>query len=298
MKVSILILTYNEAANLPACLDALTWCDDILVVDSGSTDGTPDIALRRGARVLTRPFDNFAGQRNFGLDAGDFRHDWVLHLDADEIVTEAFRDALLALPETEALDAWRVPFKTMFFGQWLRRAGMWPAYQVRLGHARRLRFVQVGHGQREDLPPERIGEFRQALLHYSFSHGLRRWLDKHVRYAADEAAVIAAEPRRPGALRDMLFGRDGTTRRRGAKALASGLPLFARPPARFFYIYVLRRGFLDGGPGFVYAVMLSVYEAMIALLVYESRRGANRNRVPDGSSDASPGSHTEGAGGR
>lgn len=280
MNVSILILTHNEAANLPACLDALTWCNDILVIDSGSTDDTVEIARQRGARILTRPFDDFAGQRNFGLQVGNFRHDWVLHLDADEIVTDAFLAALRALPETAEVDAWRVPFKTIFFGKWLKHAGMWPTYQVRLGHAQRLRFVQVGHGQREDLPPERVGEFPEALLHYSFSHGLRRWLDKHVRYAADEAAVIVAEPRRPGALRAMLFGADSTTRRRGAKTLAAGLPLFARPLARFLYVYLVRRGFIDGGPGFVYAVMLSVYEAMIALLVYEARRGVGRNRVP------------------
>lgn len=298
MNVSILILTHNEAANLPACLDALTWCDDILVIDSGSTDDTVEIARQRGARILTRPFDDFAGQRNFGLEVGNFRHDWVLHLDADEIVTDAFLAALRALPDTEALDAWRVPFKTIFFGKWLEHAGMWPTYQVRLGHAQRLRFIQVGHGQREDLPPDRVGEFPEALLHYSFSHGLRRWLDKHVRYAADEAAVIADEPRQPGALKAMLFGGDGTTRRRGAKALAAGLPLFARPPARFLYVYFLRRGFIDGGPGFVYAVMLSVYEAMIALLVYESRRGANRNRVPGGLSAASPRPDKESVSGR
>lgn len=280
MNVSILILTHNEAANLPACLDALTWCNDILVIDSGSTDDTVEIARQRGARILTRPFDDFAGQRNFGLEVGNFRHDWILHLDADEIVTDAFLAALRALPETASVDAWRVPFKTIFFGKWLKNAGMWPTYQVRLGHAQRLRFVQVGHGQREDLPPERVGEFPEALLHYSFSHGLRRWLDKHVRYAADEAAVIVAEPQQPGALRAMLFGADRTTRRRGAKALAAGLPLFARPLARFLYVYLVRRGFIDGGPGFVYAVMLSVYEAMIALLVYEARRGVGRNRVP------------------
>lgn len=280
MNVSILILTHNEAANLPACLDALTWCNDILVIDSGSTDDTVEIARQRGARILTRPFDDFAGQRNFGLEVGNFRHDWILHLDADEIVTDAFLAALRALPETTAVDAWRVPFKTIFFGKWLKHAGMWPTYQVRLGHAQRLRFVQVGHGQREDLPPERVGEFPEALLHYSFSHGLRRWLDKHVRYAADEAAVIVTEPQQPGALRAMLFGADRTTRRRGAKALAAGLPLFARPLARFVYVYLVRRGFIDGGPGFVYAVMLSVYEAMIALLVYEARRGVGRNRVP------------------
>lgn len=281
MKVSILILTFNEAANLPACLDALGWCDDIVVVDSGSTDDTVAIAERRGARILHRPFDNFAGQRNFGLDEGGFRHDWVLHLDADELVSPAFRAALDAFEPPEGIDAWLVPFKTIFFGKWLKHAGMWPGYQARLGHVRRLRFVQVGHGQREDLPPERVGTFPEPLLHYSFSHGLRAWLNKHIRYAADEAALLAGDDKiREGAGSALVRG-DRTSRRRAAKALAGRLPLFLRPPARFFYVYVVRRGFLDGAAGFVYAAMLATYEAMIAILAYELRRPRGANRMPD-----------------
>ncbi|NBB16029.1 glycosyltransferase [Caulobacter sp. SLTY] len=282
MKVSILILTFNEAANLPACLAALSWCDDILVIDSGSTDDSVEIAKAHGCRLLHRPFDDFAGQRNYALEHGDFRHEWILHLDADEIVTPAFLAALEALQPTDHLDAWRVPFKTIFFGQWLRHAGMWPAYQVRLGHAQRLRFVQVGHGQREDLPPERVGDFPEALLHYSFSHGLRRWLDKHVRYAADEAAVIVAARAEGAKETAKLSSSDPTERRRAAKALAGRLPLFLRPVARFVYIYFVRRGFLDGRAGFVYAFMLSVYEAMMAILAYEQSQppGANRIQPP------------------
>ncbi len=287
MKVSILLLTYNEAANLPACLDALAWCDDILVVDSGSTDETVAIARRRGARILTRPFDNFAGQRNYGLEHGGFRHEWVLHLDADEIVTEEFAAALDSLEPEPGVDAYNVPFKTIFFGKWLRHAGMWPAYQARLGHRERLRFVQVGHGQREDLPPERVGAFPVALLHYSFSHGLKRWLDKHVRYALDEAGELDDQRRAKGALGAALLGRDRLARRRAAKQLAARLPLFLRPAARFAYIYVVRRGFLDGRAGFLYAFMLSTYEAMIAILASERDSERLSNRPPRAAAAAS-----------
>jgi glycosyltransferase involved in cell wall biosynthesis len=90
MKVSVLILAYNEAANLPACLDALAWCDDIIVIESGSSKRTVEFALAQGAKVITRPFDSFAAQRNFGLEHGDLCHDWVLHLDADEVLTAEF----------------------------------------------------------------------------------------------------------------------------------------------------------------------------------------------------------------
>ena len=133
MNVSVLILTFNEEANLPACLEALAWCDDIVVVDSGSTDETVNIAGAHGARILTRAFDTFAGQRNFGLDHGGLRHEWVLHLDADEIITLPFVEALERLEPQSGTDAYRVPSKFILFGQWLRYAGMYPAYQVRLG---------------------------------------------------------------------------------------------------------------------------------------------------------------------
>src|SRR4051812_39376653 len=90
MQVSALVLTRNEEKNLPSCLESLSFCDDILVLDSGSTDRTVEIAGCYGARVLLRPFDNFANQRNFGLEQGRFRHEWILHLDADEVLTRDF----------------------------------------------------------------------------------------------------------------------------------------------------------------------------------------------------------------
>ncbi len=91
MSISVLLLTLNEAANLPACLAAVAWSDDLVVLDSFSQDDTFAVAHRLGARVYQRAFDSFAGQRNHALDHIDFKHDWILHLDADEIVTPALR---------------------------------------------------------------------------------------------------------------------------------------------------------------------------------------------------------------
>lgn len=281
MKVSILLLTFNEESNLPRCLDALAWCDDIAIVDCGSTDGTLDIAVARNVHVLHRPFDNFASQRNFGLAEAGFRHDWVLHLDADEVVTPAFVARLLALEPEEGIDAYHIPSKLIVFGQWLRHAGMFPVYQVRLGRIGRLTFRQVGHGQQEDLAPGRIGLFDEPYLHYAFSHGLRRWLDKHVDYAAAEANELIGM-RRVGEFRlGNLLSHDRVTRRRAAKALSSWIPLLFRPLMRFVYIYVIRCGFLDGRVGFLYACMLATYEAMIAILAYEKNKeisDSNTNR--------------------
>lgn len=264
MKASVLILTYNEEINIDRCLSSLEGFDDVLLVDSGSTDATLDIARRHGARILHRPFDHFAGQRNFGLVEGQFRHEWVLHLDADEELTPEFRRALEQLGPTSELDGWRVPSKTILNGQWLKNAGMYPTYQVRLGHRERLRFIQVGHGQREDSPPERIGVFPEPYLHYNFSHGLAQWFTKHVRYAKDEAQQIAAE-RRETANSGSLFSGNATERRRALKRMVNRVPGWLRPSLRFFQVYFLRRGFLDGQAGLRYALMLSAYEAMIAV---------------------------------
>jgi glycosyltransferase involved in cell wall biosynthesis len=267
MNVSVLLLTFNEERNLPACLQALQWCDDILVVDSGSKDATVEIAQMAGARILSRTFDNFAAQRNFGLEQGAFRHDWVLHLDADEIVTDAFVAELRRVSPPPEIDAYFVPSKLILFGRWLRHAGMYPTYQVRLGHKDRLRFKQVGHGQREALSQERVATFNEPYLHFSFSGGIQNWLEKHVRYARDEAKLIIDI--RNGEKKTNVVETGRTGRRRRAKAVAAFLPPVLRPVARFLYVMLWRKGFLDGGAGLAYALMLSVYEGMISIYLYE-----------------------------
>ena len=270
MKVSALILTFNEERNIAACLGSLVGIDDIVVIDSGSTDRTCALAEERGARVLTRPFDNFANQRNFGLNEGSLRHEWVLHLDADEVATSEFLTALESLAPEPGMEGYRVPSKTILNGRWLQYSGMYPTYQVRLGHRDRMRFKQVGHGQREDLAPEQVGIFPEPYLHYNFSHGMPQWLRKHVGYAEAEAEQFLRD--REVALRSRgFFSGDKTERRRALKRLVNRLPVVLRPPLRFLHTYVLRRGFLEGKAGLQYALMLSCYEAMIATLILDKR---------------------------
>ena len=274
MKFSCLILTYNEEINIARCLSSLDWCDDIVIIDSGSTDKTLDIARQYGVRVLQRPFDDFASQRNFGLDEGALNHDWVLHLDADEIVTQELQTQLANLSPGEGIDGYYLPSKTILHGQWLKYAGMYPTYQARLGHRNRMRFIQVGHGQREDVRPDRMGRIDEPYLHFSFSHGMQKWLEKHIRYARDEAQLITDF--RSGAVssanHDGRQNGDAASGRRASKARAASLPLILRPFARFLYVYFFRKGFLDGRAGFSYAFMLAVYEGMTAIIANEALR--------------------------
>jgi len=267
--ISVVILTYNESANIEACLNSVAWSDDVLVVDSGSQDDTCHIALRVGARVITRPFDNFANQRNFAIDSGNLRHDWVLHLDADETVTVELQAELKAIVRAvDAKPGYRVPSRLMLMGRWLRHSSMYPTYQVRFGRRDRLRFKMVGHGQRETLAPEDVGTVHGDLIHNNFSHGISAWLIKHARYARDEAETFVQSAKRYG-WSDVIRTRDSVERRRVLKELSATLPL--RPVARFAYVYFFRLGFLDGLAGFRYAILLAIYQYAIDANIAEIR---------------------------
>jgi glycosyltransferase involved in cell wall biosynthesis len=260
--ISVLILTLNEEVNIAECLDSVAWANDVLVLDSGSEDRTVEIAEAKGARVMHRPFDNFASQRNYGLQEGNLQHDWVLHLDADERVTPALKDVLEKKVRYAAMRAYRIPSKLIFQDTWLKYSGMYPTYQVRFGRRDALMFEQVGHGQRSALPSDRVGTIGEPLLHYAFSKGIADWVERHNRYSTDEAEhalTTGAQSVDWGA----LVGGDAQARRRALKDLSYRLPL--RPLLRFLYVYVGRLGFLDGRPGFDYAVLLAFYEYLIGL---------------------------------
>jgi glycosyltransferase involved in cell wall biosynthesis len=265
--LSILILTFNEEQNIIPCLQSVAWSDDVLVLDSFSTDQTVPLAQRAGVRILQNPFENFAQQRNFGLTHGQLKHPWVLHLDADERVTPELQRELLKVTRDGAKDAYRVASRMMFQGKWLRYSGLYPWYQVRVGRRDKLRFIQTGHGQREDLPPDLIGMLSEDLLHYSFSKGLADWFDKHNRYSSAEARhFVEAHGQHPIDWTGLIF-QGSIERKRTLKRIFAQLP--CRPTLRFLYMYFLRRGFLDGRAGLTYCRMLRIYEYMTVLKIKE-----------------------------
>lgn len=267
MPFSVLLLARNEEQNLERLMPKLVWCDDVVLVDDTSTDGTPRVAREAGARVFDRRFDTFAGQRNWALDHVSFRHEWVFHLDADEEIPGELVDEIeRATRDTDRVAFW-VPSKLMFFGKWLRHAAAYPVYQVRLGRNPGLRFVQTGHGQREDLAPGELGTLRHALVHRNFSKGLEEWFEKHNRYSTDEAKR-AAEVLEGGwpPIGDFLRG-DPVRQRRVLKDLSWRLPF--RPLLRFLYLYALRLGFLDGRAGYDYCRLLAAYELMTEVKIRE-----------------------------
>jgi glycosyltransferase involved in cell wall biosynthesis len=256
---SVVILTLNEEVALPSCLASLKGCDDIVVLDSGSVDRTAEIARAAGARVFTRPFDDFAGQRNYAQRSIGFRHPWVFHLDADERMTPELDAECRRAAGRSDLDGFRVAPKMMFEGKWVRHCSDYPAFQARFVRAPRFAFVQVGHGQRES--PEMVLEnLREGYLHDISIYGVDAWLAKHRRYAADEARAQASGS--ADASWSRLFSPDRLTRRRALKRLSFALP--CRPALRFVYQYILRGGFLDGAKGLRYCTLLARYEGFIS----------------------------------
>lgn len=265
--ISVVILTLNEELNLRACLDSIKWCDDILVLDSCSSDATLEIAGSRGASIMQRRFDCFANQRNYALENFDFKHEWVLHLDADERVSDELYEEIMSVTTNGDKQAYRIASKMMFCGKWLRYSGMYPVRQVRLGRKNFLRFVQIGHGQREDAPSREIGTLASPLIHFSFSKGLTDWFERHNRYSIDEALRAAEEKRNFIDWHGIFSIKNPARRRRALKDLSFRMPF--RPTLRFLYMYVGRRGFLDGWQGLAYCRLLSTYEYMITVKIKE-----------------------------
>jgi len=269
-NVSVLILTLNEEINLPACLASVQWSDDVVVLDSFSQDRTVEIARAFGARIYQRRFDGEHGQRSYGLTEIVYKNAYLYMPDADEVTPADLRDEILAIAADPSRPevAFRVRFKTLFMGQWLRHSSLYPTWIVRLAKPSRIRFERETNLRVIADGPE--GELRGHLLHYTFNNGLNAWFEKHNRYSwheARESLKSLASDRVDW--REILRGR-GAVRRRALKALSFRLP--CRPLLRFLYMYGLRGGFLDGRSGFVYCRLLMTYETMIVTKMMEIRR--------------------------
>jgi len=260
VPVTAVVLSHNEAENLPRCLRALRDCAEVVVIDDGSTDDSRRMAAGCGARVVSHPFVSFADQRNWAMDAAGLRYDWVLHLDADEVMTPAALEEIrLRLPSMTSGSAGFLARKVILEGQWLRFSADYPVHVPRLLHRAGLRYVMRGHGEVLASKPGESVFFDEPMLHYNFSKGWAEWRVRHLRYAIAEAVRI-----RSGAasfsLR-ALFSADRTERRAALRALSYRLP--GRPALRFLYAYVLRMGCLDGVQGLRFCLAMASYERMI-----------------------------------
>ncbi len=271
VPVSVVILTYNEELNIGPCLEScLNWCDDVHVLDSGSTDRTVAISQAMGAKVHINPFESFGHQRNWAIDHIPCKHPWHFHLDADErfepAVVEEMGRELGEDGRRSDFAAYQCPSKMIFMGKWLKWSGGYPAYQVRLFHRDRCRFIDFGHGQREQANGP-VGKLTAPYLHLNFSHGLVQWFEKHNGYSNREAEeAVHLRKTRPPLLKG-LKSNDPVERRRTLKNLSYFVK--GRSVLRFLDMYVRRLGFLDGVTGFHYCAMIATYEYWTELKIAE-----------------------------
>jgi glycosyltransferase involved in cell wall biosynthesis len=263
--ISIVILTRNEENDLPRCLDSLRWCDDVHVVDSGSSDQTISIARKYGAHVYENPFKSFGVQRNWSLDNCNVKYSWILFLDADEVANNEFvKAATKAVSEaSDSTAGFYCCWKQIYEDRWLKRCDSFPKWQFRLMFKGRARFTDFGHGQKEADIKGAIEYLSAPYDHHGLSKGIGHWLDRHNHYATLEAATRLSAPI---VWRD-VFSSHGSTRNKALKPIVSRVPGW--PLIRFFITYVLRLGFLEGRPGFVYCANLAYYEFLIRIKMRE-----------------------------
>ncbi|MFB2975972.1 glycosyltransferase family 2 protein [Microseira sp. BLCC-F43] len=264
---SIYILTYNEEIDIAACIESALLSDDVIVVDSCSSDRTVEIASRYPVRVVQHEFESHGRQRTWMLQEIPTKHEWVYILEADERMTqELFQECSQAILSQNYI-GYYVAERVMFLGQWIRRSTQYPRYQMRLFRKDKVWFTDYGHTEREvcDGP---TGFLKQTYPHYTCSKGLSRWLDKHNRYSTDEAYETLHQLER-GNVKwiDLFFGRSEVEKRRALKDLSLRLPF--RPLLRFIYMYFILGGFLDGQAGFAWCTLQAFYEYLILLKVWE-----------------------------
>jgi glycosyltransferase involved in cell wall biosynthesis len=273
MGISVLILTLDEELNLPACLESVKWCDDIVVIDSYSNDRTVEIAKEAGARVIQRRFDNYANQRNAALTQVDYKHPWLLMLDADEQSTPEFYEEIRNIAEHGKIsaDLYHCRRKDMFLGKWLRRSSGYPTW---FGRFFRVGSVRVEREINEEYHTDgKVGHLKTHLIHYPFNKGVTYWFERHNRYSSMEADYLIQEVHTSLQL-SQIFSSNPLIRRKVLKQLAYRLP--CRPALVFCYLYLFRLGILDGSPGLIYCTLRGIYEYMVDVKVKEKRRRAKR----------------------
>ena len=262
--VTVVVLTFNEGRNLDACLASVAgWVARIVVVDSGSTDDTIEIARRSGAEVLTNAFESHARQWRWALDNIQVTTPWVLALDADQRVSDELRDSLArAVAETgETPNGFFVNRRQIFRGRWIRYGGYYPKYLLKLFRSGRATVDErdlVDHHFRVDGPVDRL---EGDLIEDNQNEArIADWIAKHNRYARLQAQEELA--RLGSDAHGRLFGHSDE-RVLWFKSIWRRLPLYVRPFLYFTYRYVVRLGFLDGKEGLIFHFMQALWYRLL-----------------------------------
>ena len=255
-KLTVLVPCYNNEDILRDCLDSVKWADEILVVDSGSTDRTREIAAEYTTRTLVHPYENSAAQKNWAIPQAT--HEWVMVIDTDERATPELQREIQTLLATEPpLDAYAIWRLNHFFGIAIRRCG-WERDDVIRIFRKDLRYHQRHVHADIAVDAARVGHLRGRLLHYTYNT-FDQYFEKFSRYTTWSAKDLLAEGARPTAIN-----------------------LLGRPMWRFFRQFILRQGFRDGIPGLI----LCGLAAVSVFTKYAKLWGMLRNRERGGKDGA------------
>lgn len=233
-RLSVITLALNEEHNITDCLKSVRWADEIIVVDSGSTDNTVALAKQYTKNVLTVEWKGYGTTKNIALDRAS--GEWILWLDADERITDDSASEIQAIVQADVAEyaGYRIARRAYFLGKWIKHCGWYPGRVTRLFRKNASRFTE-SNVHEQIIVDGAIGELKHDLLHFT-DPNLHHYFQKFNRYT-----TLAAQ--------DLLK----------AEKRFSVWDILARPPFLFFKMYVLKRGFLDGIQGFILCVVSSAY---------------------------------------
>lgn len=281
MSFSIYILTFNEELDIAPCIESVlqSACQskidtntlDIVVIDSLSSDRTCEIASRYGlkypVRVISHRFESHGLQRTWMIRAVETRYDWAYILEADERMTpELFTECCETVANPEH-GGYFAAERVMFMGTWIKHSTQYPRYQMRLLDKKKVWFSDYGHTEREECECT-TGHLKATYPHYTQGKGFERWFDKHNTYSSNEAKETVKQLQNGRVnWRDLIFGKSEIDRRHALKDLSQRVPF--RPVLRWFYMYFVLGGILDGRAGFTWCMLQAFYEYMIVLKAWE-----------------------------
>jgi glycosyltransferase involved in cell wall biosynthesis len=284
--LSVVVLAYNEEANLPACLESVKGLGcEVFVVDSGSTDRTVEIARAARAHVVEHPFENYAAQRSWAQQNLPIRSDWVLHLDADERLTPGLvreiHEVLAAQSgaQLNGVDGFLLRKRTFFMGRWIKHGGHYPSYHLRLFRKNRGRCEERLYDQ-HFVVNGKIEKLKHDYVDVLCSD-LTIWTQRHMRWADLEARELLIGNGH-GQVRPAIFGNPIERRRWLRDGLYARSPLYVRPLLYWIYRYFLRLGFLDGKEGFIFHFLQGFWFRLLVDIKVDEMRKMGKERIAKG----------------
>jgi glycosyltransferase involved in cell wall biosynthesis len=287
-SIAVVILTYNEMLHLPRCLDCISgFAQEVFVIDSGSTDGSIDLAQSRGAQVLHHPFQNYARQFQWAIDNAPITADWVMRLDADEVIEQDLAEEIVReLPRLPSdVSGVELNRKTIFQGKFLRFGGRYPLMLLRIWRRGTARIEDRWMDEHMYLTGGRTVAFRGGFADHNLND-LTFFTEKHNSYSGREALDVLNQRMNlfgpPPALAQEATSRQAKIKRFLKESVYNRIPFEVSSAAYFLFRYVIQLGFLDGRRGLTYHILQGFwYRFLVGAKLRELEEAAVKAQSPD-----------------